>query len=82
MNNYNILEISKNDYGSKEELANAVRDAVMVLLNNRYIATIEDDGEAVVIYYNPDNEAYGCDYPRWLSPEEWESIEVEEEESE
>jgi hypothetical protein len=82
MNNYNILEIDRDDYQTKEEFANAVRDAVMVLLNNRYIMTVEDDGEVVVIRYNYDDSKYGCDYPYWLSPEEYESVEEDEEENE
>lgn len=82
MFDYNVLEITRKDYDTKEEFANAVRDAVMVLLNNRYIMTVDDDGETVAICYNPAKESYGCDYPRWLSPEEWESVEVEEEEDE
>lgn len=82
MNDYNILEIDREDYKTKEEFANAVRDAVMVLLNNRYIMTVEDDGMVVVIRYNCDDSKYGCDYPYWLSPEEYESVEEDEEENE
>ena len=74
MNNINILEIDRDDYVTKEDFANAVRDAVMVLLNNHYIMTVEDDGLVVVITYNYADSQYGCDYPYWLSPEEWENV--------
>jgi len=76
MFDYNTLEIDRKDYNTKEDFANAVRDAVMVLLNNRYIMTVEDDGEVVAITYNYDDEEYGCDYPRWLSLEEWQRVEL------
>lgn len=74
MSDYNILEIDREDYDTKEDFANAVRDAVMVLLNNHYIMTVEDDGLVVVITYNYADSKYGCDYPYWLSPEEWENV--------
>ena len=84
MNNINILEIDRDDYVTKEDFANAVRDAVMVLLNNRYIMTIECVDNIVDINYNYADESYGGDYPRWLSPEEWENVvnNTEEEENE
>jgi hypothetical protein len=82
MFDYNVLEISRRDYDTKEDFANAVRDAVMVLLNNHYIMTVEDDGEVVVITYNYADSKYGCDYPYWLSPDEYASVEEDEEENE
>lgn len=82
MFDYNILEIDRRDYDTKEDFANAVRDAVMVLLNNHYIMTVEDDGVVAIINYNYAESKYGCDYPYWLSSEEWEMVSKEREENE
>ena len=74
----NRIVICKDEYKSKEEFENAIKDAIMVLLNNNYIMTVRYDEKSlgiVVIDYNPDNREYGEAYPYWLIPEEWESIE-------
>ena len=77
MKELNSLTICKEDYESKEEFANAIRDAVMVLLNNNYIMVVKYDEKGlgiVSITYEYANEEYGCRYPRWLLPEEEETV--------
>ena len=78
MNNVNEIVICKDDYKSKEDFENAIKDAIMVLLSNNYIMTVKYDEKSfgiVSIEYNHDNQEYGGTYPYWLLPEEWESVE-------
>ena len=77
MKNVNELVICKDDYKTKEDFENAIKDAVMVLLNNNYIMTVRYDEKSlgiVAIDYNYDNQEYGDAFPYWLLPEEWESV--------
>lgn len=77
MKDVNQIVICKEDYNSQEEFENAIKAAIMVLLNNNYIMTVKYDDKGfgiVAIDYNHDNEEYGCHYPYWLSPGEYESI--------
>lgn len=80
MKSVNKIVICKDEYKSKEEFENAIRDAIMVLLNNNYIMTVRYDDKGlgiVVIEYNYAEQEYGEAYPYWLLPEEWESVEWE-----
>lgn len=82
MNKVNQITICKDQYKSKEDFENAIKDAVMVLLNNDYIMTIRYDEKGlgiVAIEFNHDDEAFGCPYPYWLLPEEIESVEWKDE---
>ena len=77
MKDLNQLTVCREDYESKEEFANAIRDAVMVLLNNNYIMVVNYDEKGlgiVSITFEYDNREYGCRYPIWLLPEEEESV--------
>lgn len=81
MHDVNQLVICKNEYNSKEDFENAIKDAVMVLLNNDYIMTVEYDDKGigiVLIEYESAKKEYGSPYPYWLSPNEFESIEWDE----
>lgn len=83
MQNVNEIVICKDEYKSKEEFENAIRDAIMVLLNNNYIMTVRYDDKGlgiVVIEYNYANQEFGCAYPYWLEPEELESVDWKDEE--
>lgn len=85
MNKVNSIVICRDEYKSKEEFENAIKDAVMVLLNNNYIMTVRYDEKGlgiVVINFESDNEEYGSPYPYWLTPEEWETIYFERQERE
>lgn len=78
MKDVNRIEISRDDYDTQEDFENAIKKAIMVLLDNRYIMVVRyDDGGVVVIEFNPANESYGYDFPVWLSPEEFESVMID-----
>lgn len=80
MNKVNQLVIQRDDYESKEEFENAIKEAVMVLLNNGYIMTVRYDDKSfgiVLIEFEHENIEYGCPHPYWLSPEEFDSVEWE-----
>lgn len=73
----NSLVICKDEYRNKEEFENAVRDAIMVLLNNNYIMIVKYDEKGlgiVSIEYNYAEEEFGDRQPRWLLPEEEETV--------
>ena len=77
MKDVNQLVVCRDEYKSQAEFENAVKDAIMVLLNNAYIMTVRYDDKGlgiVAIEYNHDNLEYGCHYPYWLSPDEWDSV--------
>lgn len=77
MNNVNSIVICRDKYNSQEEFENAIKDAVMVLLNNDYIMTVKYDEKGlgiVVIDYNYAELKFGDAYPYWLMPNELESI--------
>lgn len=77
MKRANELVICKDDYKTKEDFENAIKEAIMVLLNNNYIMTVryDDKGIGIVsIEYNYAKEEYGDYYPRWLLPEEYETV--------
>lgn len=82
MNDINSIVVCRDDYESKEDFENAIKDAVMVLLNNNYIMTVRWDEKGfgiVAIDYNHDDQAYGDAYPYWLFPDEFESIALKDE---
>ena len=77
MHNANEITILRDEYSSQEEFENAIKKAVMVLLDNNYIMTVRYDDKGlgiVVIEYNHSDRALGSEYPYWLSVEEFESI--------
>lgn len=77
MNKVNSIVICKDKYNSEEEFENAIRDAIILLLNAEYVMTVRYDEKGlgiVVIDYNYDNREFGDAYPYWLMPEEWESV--------
>lgn len=77
MNDINSIVICRDTYKSQEEFENAIKKAIMVLLDNNYIMTVRYDEPGlgiVAIDYNYADQTYGCHYPYWLSPDEWDSI--------
>lgn len=85
MNRVNEIVICRNKYNSQEEFENTIKDAVMLLLNAEYVMKIRYDEKGlgiVVIEYESDNKEYGCAYPYWLMPEEYESVFWNDDESE
>ena len=77
MNKVNSITICRDKYNSQEEFENAIKNAVLVLLNNDYIMTVRYDEKGlgiVAIDYNYEDESFGDAYPYWLMPEEYESV--------
>ena len=77
MRDVNEITILRDEYPSQEEFENAIKKAVMVLLDNNYIMTVRYDDKGlgiVVIEYNPKDQLLGAEYPYWLSVEEFESV--------
>lgn len=72
----NQLVICKDNYESEEEFVDAINRAVMLLLENEYIMTIqEEEYGIIVIEYETEHIEWGANYPYWLSPEEYEVVE-------
>lgn len=77
MNDVNRITLCRDRYSSQEEYENAIKRAVMVLLENDYIMTIRWDEKGLGILcidYEDDDARTGNPYPYWLLPEEWENI--------
>ena len=73
MNSVNRITICKDRYKTQDDFENAIKRAVMLLLENDYIMTIKYDEPAlgiVCIDYNCADRSFGAEYPVWLSPEE------------
>lgn len=82
MEKVNELVLCRDDYEESYEFEDAIHNAVMLLLNAGYIMTVKYDEKGlgiVAIEYEHADQSYGCRYPHWLSPEEFESIVWEEE---
>lgn len=85
MNDVNEIVICRSEYSSREEWENAIKKAVMVLLDNNYIMTVRYDEKGlgiVAIEYNCADQAYGYDYPYWLSSNEIDSVVTDKERKE
>ena len=77
MKEVNELVICKENYKTTDEFKNAIRDAIMLLLNAGYIMTVDYNEKAlgiVIIRYDYSDESYGRRYPCWLLPEEEETV--------
>lgn len=77
MHNVNTIVICKEDYETEDAFENAVKRAVMVLLENNYIMTVRWDEKGLgilCIEYEHDDTSFGGNYPYWLSPEEIECV--------
>ena len=80
MRKANEIVICRDEYDNQHDFEEMVKNAVMLLLNNDYIATIKYDEKGlgiVAIEYDYDDASYGSYYPYWLLPEEFEQIEFE-----
>lgn len=73
----NTLVISKDNYKTSYDFEDAIKKAITLLLDANYIMTVsyEEAGLGIVrIDYEHADKSFGCDYPYWLSPEEFESV--------
>ena len=83
MSDINNITICRDTYKTQEDFENAIKKAVMVLLDNEYIMTVRYDEPGlgiVCIDFEHDDPSIGCHYPYWLSPSEWESVAWDDEE--
>ena len=77
MKDVNCITIYRKTYDTQEDFENAIKKAVMVLLENKYIMTVRYDEPGlgiVCIDYESNDPNIECKYPYWLSPTEWESV--------
>lgn len=75
MRTVNELTLAKNDYGSTEEWQNEIIKATMLLANAGYIMVSRlEDFDVFVIEYEYEDKEFGCAYPYWLLPEEYENV--------
>ena len=77
MNSVNRITICKDRYKTQDDFENAIKRAVMLLLENNYIMTIKYDEPAlgiVCIDYNYADRSFGAEYPIWLNSEEQEKV--------
>ena len=78
MNKVNELVLCSDDYSNENEFRNKIAQAIMLLTEAGYICTVrEDEVGIIVIEYDHDDSAYGSPYPYWLTPEQRESISLE-----
>lgn len=78
MKEVNRIVVCRDKYKSQEEFENAIKKAVMVLLDNDYIMTVRYDEKGlgiVCIDFNESDQSLGCAYPYWLLPEQIENLE-------
>ena len=67
--------ICKKDFETKEEFKQRLTEAITVLLESEYICTVRaEENDTIVIRYDYDDKVYGSPYPYWLTPEQVESI--------
>lgn len=77
MRRVNEMTVCREDYDSEVDFENAIKDAVMVLLNNNYIMTIkyyDKEFGIVWIQYDCAEKDFGGALPYWLLPEEEETV--------
>ena len=77
MKKINSLVICKQNYKTKEEFEDAIKSAIMLLLNGNYVMTVKYDEKElgiVDIEFNYGDKEFGCEYPYWLLPEEEETV--------
>ena len=77
MKKVNQLVLCKDDYDDLYDFESALQNAIMLLLNARYIMTVRYDEPSlgiVVIEYEYEDLSCGCPHPYWLTPEEYESV--------
>lgn len=63
---------------SKNKLWRDIADFLQILMKNRYICTVRDEGEVIVINYDYDEMEICTTYPFWIEPEDYEVKFVEE----
>lgn len=83
MHKTNTITICRQDHSTQEDFENSIKIAVMLLIDNGYICSVRYDEKGlgiVCIDFESDDREFGGLYPYWLFPEEYEQIEITEEE--
>ena len=77
MYDVNTITICRDTYKTQEDFENAIKKAIMVLLDNGYTMVVRYDEPGlgiVCIEFETDDQSIGERYPYWLLPNEWESV--------
>lgn len=77
MSKVNSITICRDNFGTVSEWEDAVKRMVMSLLENHQIMTVRYDESGlgiIIIEFEHDDPSMGCRYPRWLTPEEEETV--------
>lgn len=70
-----VLSVAKRDFETWQEFKDRFARAILVLIENDYIPVVYKEVDSVyVIKYAPFDESFGCVYPRWLSPDEYDDF--------
>ena len=81
MSKVNDITICRDKYKTREDFENAIKSAVMLLLDAEYVMTVRYDDKPsgiVVIDYSHADREFGYPYPYWLDPQKEDVIEVAE----
>ena len=71
MSKVNNITFCRDKYKNREDFENAIKTAVMLLLEAEYVMTVRYDEKGlgiVVIEYSPAEREFGYPYPYWLDP--------------
>jgi hypothetical protein len=82
MQDINRIVIDRNNHESQEEFENAIRDAVMLLMNEGYVMVVRYDEPGlgiVCIDFDHDDLCMGSPYPYWLTSGQCESVAFDDE---
>lgn len=80
MSDINRITICRDNHESQEEFENAIRDAIMLLMNEGYVMVVrydEPDLGIVCIDFDYDDIELSGHHPCWITPDEWEVVDAE-----
>jgi hypothetical protein len=72
------IVVSSMEYESEDEMFTHLISTIKTLLNNKEVLTMRmEDSHVLILEHGHDErtDAWGCSTPRWLSPEELETLE-------
>ena len=73
------IVVSSMEYESEDEMLTHLIPTIKTLLNNEEVLTMRmEDNHVLILEHGHDEliDAWGCSTPRWLSPEELETLEL------
>ena len=80
MQDVNRIVICRDNHESQEEFENAIRDAIMLLMNEGYVMVVRYDEPGlgiVCIDFDYDDIELSGHHPCWITPDEWEVVDAE-----